>query len=488
MPGPLQFVFVAAQTFVLSAALTWLVRGLARRRGWLAPPRPDRWHREPTALHGGVGIFAAFALGLLSNLAWSPFLGALLGVTTVMFLTGLVDDTADIRPQTKVVLQVAGGLLLYAADFHFNDAFPWWLDMGIVVFWVVAITNAMNLLDNMNGLAAGTAVIAGVTRLFLFAQIGNVDGAIASAVFIGAVLGFLVFNFPRASIFMGDGGSFTIGFALAALNLTSGQAYSKTVFSIFVFPVLALALPIFDTAFVSVVRYFSGRAISQGGRDHTSHRLVAIGLSETNAVLILWSISAVGGAIAYLLYNVGFSYAIYFAAIVILALALFGIVLSRVRVYTEGAEPDGPASAFGFTLPGELVYKRQILWVLLDAVTVVLAGNAAVALAPPPDGPSQLATYAVVPAAAVMMALLAVGLYRWDWMHFGPSLAARIAAGSLSGLVLGARGGSVVGPMPAWPWGTILAGWIFVAAGVCGTRVAVRVIDRWLHRWGGAGG
>jgi UDP-GlcNAc:undecaprenyl-phosphate/decaprenyl-phosphate GlcNAc-1-phosphate transferase len=488
VPGPAQFTLVAGQTFLVSAAFTWMVRTVARRRGWLAPPRPDRWHREPTALHGGVGIFTAFAVGLLWHVPWSPFVGALLGVTTVMFLTGMVDDTADIRPQTKVVLQVAGGLLLYAADFHFNDAFPWWLDMGIVVFWVVAVTNAMNLLDNMNGLAAGTAVIAGVSRLLLFQQVGNVDGALASAVFVGAVLGFLVFNFPRASIFMGDGGSFTIGLALAALNLTSGQAYSKTVFSIFIFPVLALALPIFDTAFVSVMRYFAGRAISQGGRDHTSHRLVAIGLSETTAVVILWSISAAGGAVAYLLYNVGFSYALYFAAIVILGLALFGIVLSRVRVYAEGAEPDGPASAFGFTLPGELVYKRQILWVLLDAVSVVLAINAAIDLVPPAGASPSLASESVPPAATVMIALLAVGLYRWDWMHFGPPLAGRIVTGCLIGVAGGAWLGQFAGAGSAWPVRSLVTAWGFVAGGVCGTRLAIRVIDRWLHLWGRAGG
>jgi UDP-GlcNAc:undecaprenyl-phosphate/decaprenyl-phosphate GlcNAc-1-phosphate transferase len=487
VPGALRFALVIAQTFAVAAAATWLVRSVARQRGWLAPPRPDRWHREPTALHGGIGIFAAFVLGLLWHLPWSPFMGALLGVTTVMFLTGLVDDATDIRPQTKVVLQVAGGLLLYAADFHFNDAFPWWLDMGIVVFWVVAITNAMNLLDNMNGLAAGTAVIAGVSRLLLFQQVGNVDGALASAVFVGAVLGFLVFNFPRASIFMGDGGSFTIGFALAALNLTSGQAYSKTVFSIFVFPVLALALPIFDTTFVSVMRYFSGRAISQGGRDHTSHRLVAIGLSETAAVLILWSISAAGGAIAYLLYNAGFNYALFFAGIVLLGLALLGIVLSRVRVYEEGAEPDGPAAAFGFTLPGELVYKRQILWVLLDAVTVVLAINAALAINPG-GGARAEAAAAVLPSAAVMVALLAVGLYRWDWAHFGGPVAARIGGGVLAGLVLGIVVDRLAGPAPIW---TAMRGgtaWLIAAGSVCGTRLAIRAIDRWLHQWGDARG
>jgi len=487
VPDALRFAIVIVQTFGVAAAATWLVRSVARRRKWLAPPRPDRWHREPTALHGGVGIFLAFSLGLLWHLPPTPFMGALLGVTTVMFLTGLVDDAMDIRPQTKVVLQIAGGLLLYAADFHFNDAFPWWMDMGIVVFWVVAVTNAMNLLDNMNGLAAGTAVIAGLSRLMLHHQVGNADGALASAVFVGAVLGFLVFNFPRASIFMGDGGSFTIGFALAALNLTSGQAYSKTAFSIFVFPVLALALPIFDTAFVSMMRYFSGRAISQGGRDHTSHRLVAIGLSETTAVVILWGISAAAGAIAYLLYNLGFNYALFVAAILLLGLALLGIVLSRVKVYEEGAEPDGPAAAFGFTLPGELVYKRQILWVLLDAVTVVLAINVSLAQAIPADR-TAAAPESVLPAAAAMVALLAVGLYRWDWVHFGVGVAARIWAGSLLGVAMGAWVAGLTGTGPSWSVTLVGAAWVLVAASVCGTRIAIRALDRWLHRWGGVRG
>jgi UDP-GlcNAc:undecaprenyl-phosphate/decaprenyl-phosphate GlcNAc-1-phosphate transferase len=236
------------------------------------------------------------------------------------------------------------------------------------------------------------------------------------------------------------------------------------------------------------MRYFAGRAISQGGRDHTSHRLVAIGLSETTAVVILWSISAAGGAVAYLLYNVGFSYALYFAAIVILGLALFGIVLSRVRVYAEGAEPDGPASAFGFTLPGELVYKRQILWVLLDAVSVVLAINAAIDLVPPAGASPSLASESVPPAATVMIALLAVGLYRWDWMHFGPPLAGRIVTGCLIGVAGGAWLGQFAGAGSAWPVRSLVTAWGFVAGGVCGTRLAIRVIDRWLHLWGRAGG
>ena len=242
----------------------------------------------------------------------------------------------ELKPQSKLVVQLACGVMLYTFGYHFNDSIVWWLDLAIVVFWVVAITNALNLLDNMNGLAAGIAVIAGVFRLMLYLRTGNLEGAIASGVFVGAVAGFLIFNFPRATVFMGDSGSFTIGFALAALNLTSSQAFTKSVFSILLFPVLVLVIPIFDTAFVSVIRYFSGRAVSQGGRDHTSHRLVAVGLSEAAAVVILWSISIAAGTIAFVLYEVGFSYAWFFGALLVLGLVLFGVVLGRIRVYPEG--------------------------------------------------------------------------------------------------------------------------------------------------------
>ncbi len=306
MPGPAVFLAIAFGCFGASALITWLVRNLARRRGWLALPRVDRWHREPTALFGGVAIYAAFVAGLLATRPLSGSLLALLLLITLMFAAGLIDDARHLGPQTKLVVQLASGMLLYSSGYHFNDAFPWWIDLSIVVIWVVAITNAVNLLDNMNGLAAGIALIAGAFRFIWFRETGNVEGATISAVFMGSVAGFLVFNYPRASIFMGDAGSFTIGFALAALNLTNGEAYSKSLFSVLFFPVLVLAIPILDTTFVSVVRHFSGRAISQGGRDHVSHRLVAVGLSETAAVLVLWSISTVSGLVAFVLYKVGF--------------------------------------------------------------------------------------------------------------------------------------------------------------------------------------
>lgn len=473
------FLILIGAVFAVSVACTWLMRTVARRRGWLDPPRPDRWHREPTALFGGVSIYVVFMAGVILLMpSWSPARAGLIVLTTLMFTTGLLDDVRELRPQTKVVVQVASGLLLYAAGFHFNSAIAWWLDLAIVVFWTVAITNAMNLLDNMNGLAAGTAVIAGVFRLLLFMQTGNLEGAVPAAVFVGAVAGFLVFNFPRASIFMGDSGSFTIGFALAALNLSSSEVYSKTLFSILVFPVLVLAIPIFDTTFVSVVRYFSGRAISQGGRDHTSHRLVAIGLSETTAVLMLWALSAAGGLVAFLLYNVGFSYAIFGAALLVLGLALLGVVLARVRVYPESA--GAAAAPAGFALAGELRYKRQALWVLLDAATIVTAFLAAALATGVPPQPTTFA----VQVAAVLLLLFAGGLYRIDWTDFGRRDVTIIAT-AVSLATLATWGVALLLPAaPAAPLHLLLSGLVAVAAGLCGSRFFVRALDGHLRRIG----
>lgn len=475
---------IVVSVFLVSAALTAIVRRVARRRGWLAHPRPDRWHRESTALFGGVSIYLAFVGGALATLPLTRTTVGLVGLTTVMFLAGLVDDVRELRPQSKLVVQLVSGFLLYTAGYHFNDALPWWIDLAIVVFWVVAITNAMNLLDNMNGLAAGIAVIAGSFRLLLYLSTGNVEGAIATSVFIGAVAGFLVFNFPRASVFMGDTGSFTIGFALAALNLTSSEAYAKTLFSVLIFPVLVLAIPIFDTAFVAMQRYFAGRDVSQGGRDHTSHRLVAVGLTETAAVLILWAISIAAGILAIVLYDFGLSYAWFGGSLAVLGLILFGAVLARVRVYPEGDEPE---VARGFLLPGELRYKRQLLWIVLDVLTVIVALHGAMLLIAPDrlEGTVWLdASSRLVPSmvAVMLVTLLARGMYRVDWQDFGVKEVRTIVGGAtlgvaftwlLEAIVLGGAG--VEPRLFAAAWGTIVLG-------LCGTRVFVRTIDEKIRR------
>ncbi len=163
----------------------------------------------------------------------------------------------------------------------------------------MGITNAINLLDNMDGLAAGISAIAAVSLGLSFAVNEQTNELLLVAAFVGSLLGFLVFNFNPASIFMGDCGSMFVGFFLAGsvlLNQTGGR--SRGIVPILAVPVLILFVPIFDTTFVTVLRKLWGRKASQGGRDHTSHRLVALGLAERSAVLMLFAFATAAGSIS----------------------------------------------------------------------------------------------------------------------------------------------------------------------------------------------
>jgi UDP-GlcNAc:undecaprenyl-phosphate GlcNAc-1-phosphate transferase len=479
MPRLFEFFVVALACFLVSTLLTWLVRNQAIRREWLALPRLDRWHREPTALFGGVAIYAVLTVGLLATRPISRTLVGLLLLSAVMFTTGLIDDIRHLRPQAKLVVQLVCGLLLYSFGYHFNEAFPWWADLFIVVFWVVAVTNAVNLLDNMNGLAAGIAVIAAVFRFMFYRETGNVDGATTTVVFAGAVAGFLVFNYPRASIFMGDAGSFTIGFTLAALNLSSAEAYTKSVFSVLFFPVLLLAIPILDTAFVSVVRHFSGRAISQGGRDHMSHRLVAVGLSETQAVLALWGISALSGGVASVLYKVGFSYAWFGAALMALAFLLFSIVLGRVRVYDEeDVDRSETRSRPSFLLLSEFPYKRQVLWVFVDASTVVLSmyGACLILFGGGADWAREAARFARIAPIAVastLIGVLANGLYRSDQQNLSAPEWWLIVRGTTVGFGITTAVALLGLSANGDPLGTLVISWLATIGSMAATRLFV---------------
>ncbi len=474
------YLIIVLASFVLAAAGTWSVRAISYRRGWLAMPRADRAHKTPTALFGGVAIFAALAVGMLTVGPLTGPFPALLALATGIFALGLADDLWDLRPQTKLVAQIAAGLLLYLAGFHFNDALPRLLDLAIVVFWVVGITNAMNLLDNMNGLCAGTAAIAVAFRLLFFVKDGNADGATASAVFLGAILGFLVFNFPRASIFMGDAGSLVVGFVLAALNLTNGESYSKGLFSVLFFPVVALAIPIFDTAFVSVVRTLSGRSVSVGGRDHASHRLVAVGLSETAAVLVLHGISIASGAIAFVFYQVGFSYAWFLGALLVLTLVLFGIFLAQIKVYPEDQVPRDAAPG-RFDLITNFTYKRTVLWVLVDTLTILVAWYAAflVNYGQTAVWPLEVARFTeTLPFViiGVLVGLYVRGLYRTDWQHLSLHELRAILSGSSLGLAIALIVLALAGDDVATRWRLLI---IALGANVLllsGTRLFVRTL------------
>src|SRR5205085_6011662 len=296
MPPTLAFVC----TFTLGVFLTVLARRAATRLGFVAAPRKDRWHQRPTALMGGVAIYAAFALGYV---IFVPDMRASLPVLaggTLLFATGLVDDRFAIKPHVKLALQLIAAVGVVYSGLHL----PWvnyeWVNNFLTIFWLVGITNALNLLDNMDGLAGGIAVISCAFLVVTFLLNGQSAEAVLPALLGGAALGFLVFNFSPATIFMGDCGSMFLGFMLSGTALLANTARFRSLTSVLLTPALILLIPIFDTCMVTITRKLAGRPISQGGRDHTSHRLVALGVSERRAVLLLYLFAALSGALALL--------------------------------------------------------------------------------------------------------------------------------------------------------------------------------------------
>ncbi len=360
-------------TLALSAGLTWGVRLAALRYGFVAAPREDRWHRTPTALLGGIAVYVAFLFGALSfafpdsTADWVLLLSA-----SAVFLLGLVDDLLPLKPQTKLIGQIVAATALAYAGFLLPFTESFFLNFVITLLWLVGITNAMNLLDNMDGLCAGVALIACAYRFAFCVSEGHLEGALLAALLGGAVAGFLFFNYNPASIFLGDSGSLFIGFMLAAINIPSAHVNATGVLSVLLFPVLVLFLPIFETAFVTILRKFSGRPVSRGGRDHSSHHLVAVGLSERRAVLILYAVAAAAGAAALVLSRQDLSFTLFFAILFALGLILFGVFLSRVRIYSE-EEFDPTGRQNFFQIVADVRYKKFILLVLLDSGLILTA-------------------------------------------------------------------------------------------------------------------
>jgi UDP-GlcNAc:undecaprenyl-phosphate GlcNAc-1-phosphate transferase len=366
--------------YVLVLVLTPLVRALARRYGAVARPREDRWHRQPTALLGGVAIFLATMVPILAFVPLTPQVIVVLVASSFLFVVGLVDDLLHLKPYQKLIGQIMAAALVIG----FGLVLPWTdlalLNMLVTIFWLVGITNAVNFLDNMDGLAAGIAAIASVFLALHFLTSGQETEALLLGVFAGVLFGFLVYNTNPASIFMGDCGSMFIGFLLASGTLlsTTGGRF-RFFLPVLAIPVLTLFVPIFDTILVTILRKLAGRSVSLGGRDHTSHRLVALGMSERNAVWMIYGLSATAGFLGMLVRNSALDLSLAMVAGFTVLLTLLGLYLAGVEVYSEeeiAAARDRPLVSFLVNLS----YKRRIFEVLLDVVLITLSYYAAYAL------------------------------------------------------------------------------------------------------------
>ncbi len=293
-----QFGVLVLVTAVLSAAFSLGLIKFNHRLMLTASPRADRWHLNPTPNSGGVAIFlscAAVYLVAFRNVHRSVAIGA-----AAICVLGFVDDRIQLRPAVKFGAQCLISLGVVLSGIVFPGT-PWYtLNVVLTLLWIVGITNAFNLIDNMDGLCAGVAIIICVFRFGLLAADGHWDDAFLGAMIGAGFLGFLVFNYRPAKIFMGDCGSMFAGFSLAALAIASPIPNTRVFLAGVFSPALAFTYPIFDTLLVSVLRRAAGRKISVGGRDHSSHRLAALGISEQKVVWMLWALTALGSAIGVL--------------------------------------------------------------------------------------------------------------------------------------------------------------------------------------------
>lgn len=294
---------------IISLILTPFIKNFAICINAVDIPKDKRKiHKKPIPLLGGMAIYLSFVITMLlkeGSLGKSE-IGILIGATIIV-IGGLIDDLKDIRPWQKLLFQVsaAGVLILFGVEiavvtnpFPSNSLFLklGWLSIPITIFWVVGITNAINLIDGVDGLAAGVAFICSATIFIIAVLNGRREAALLTAILSGAIFGFLPYNFNPASIFMGDTGAQLLGFLLSAISL-KGTIKSATAFAIAV-PILAFGLPIYDTLFAMIRRKINGKPIMQADRGHLHHRLLDMGLSQKQVVIIMYLTSAVLGGIS----------------------------------------------------------------------------------------------------------------------------------------------------------------------------------------------
>ncbi len=410
----------------VAAGVIWALLRSPMRQRLLAVPSEDRWHDTDTPSFGGIGIFAGFSVGLWGAAAagaFNPdraFVGIYAAIALV-FACGLVDDLYGLRPLAKLAAQGAAAAIVIASGTHVQLVHNEVIGDAIAVVWLIGLANAFNLLDNMDGLAATLASIA-----FFFFAVDAVtvhpDDTTLAFAMAGAFacFGFLPFNLrphSRALVFMGDSGSQTLGFALATLGLVSSWKVAGTTVATLILPVLVLAVPILDTTLVTVARLLDGRPIHQGGRDHSSHRLVRYGLSERHAVALLAAIAFfIGGSS--LAYNVldSYQYTLIGVVLTFVLLVQFASFLADADRRPSLGEPLGFTQVFA-------VHWRRLVEVLVDVVLITGSFMAAYVIEfgwPGTDSERFIRDLTLpVILAARFLVFIPFGLYRSVWRYAG---------------------------------------------------------------------
>ncbi|MFN2628496.1 MAG: hypothetical protein ABR569_07665 [Gaiellaceae bacterium] len=476
---------VAAAALPATVAATWLLLRSPAARRLVAAPRGDRWHASATPLLGGVGIFIGFAVGLGAAVAAgaSPASRELLGIAggcAILFVAGVADDLWHLNPIAKLAAQCVAAALVLSTGLKVEIVSNDFLAAALAVVWLIGLTNAFNLLDNMDGLAATLAAIAAACFAVDAVTIHPSHVALVLALSLGfACIGFLPFNLRTnrpAATFMGDSGSQLLGFLLAALGLASSWKVAGTTVATLLLPILILAVPILDTTLVTIIRLLEGRPIYQGGRDHTSHRLVSRGLSDRRAVVLLALVSAGLGATS-LAYTT-----IDDARVTLLGVLLTFAALVQFGSFLSDIERNAkvPSGIFGALL----VHRRRLVEVIVDFALISAAFAGAYFLSVNGSGTTSQRHLAAVSLPVVLFARYAAfipfGLYRGVWRYAGARDGAGVIGAVLVSELVAYGFLSATQQWFDYPRGMFVVDALLAIVLVGGSRFAERALDRGL--------
>lgn len=331
--------------FLAAFALTFIQMPftikLAKKKGFLDVPKDERRvHKRPIPVGGGIAMVISVTILILYYLPINKGLIMTILASLVIALSGLYDDKKDLSPKLKFLFQILAGVLLVLGGmkiefvtnpFDSHDALLILniLSIPVTIFWVCGITNTINLIDGLDGLASGVSMICAISMFFITYRMGRYEVSIVCALVAGACLGFLPFNFNPAKIFMGDTGALYLGFMLSYISI-SGFLKQAAILMIFV-PVLILGVPVFDTAFAMVRRKLSGKSMVEADKGHLHHRLLKMGLNQRQTVVILYSISAIFGVLANLISRFHSSIALVISLGVLLIIIATGVAAGMLK-------------------------------------------------------------------------------------------------------------------------------------------------------------
>ena len=477
--------------FVVALAVALAMGAVVRRTapviGAVVPPRPDRWHREPTPTMGGVAIVVAMAIGFVVTAprvdvgeatAWI----AVLLAAGAMFVVGVLDDRLQLSPLAKLVASLAiGAFLVFAlAGAEPEGSLPSGYTL-IGTIWFAGICHAFNLLDNMDGLLAGVALFAALFLGWLLGDVLGVAIIIALAALAGALLGFLYWNRPPARLFMGDCGSLFIGALIGGASLVPVFHTRIAFVSPAVFVVLILVVPLFDTGFVLVLRRLAGRKASKGGTDHVSHRLVSLGFSERSAVRIHYLLGIVGGLTAWGLMRVSavepwLPLVAIFGVLVILV----GIYLARVEAYNAEDFAALQKSSFAPFLQ-DLAFRWHAGQVLLDLVLITVCYYLGYRLRFDGEALNTFLPYFTASLPVVLgcklAALYVSGLYQRSWETFGLRDLTAVARGVGLGSLLSILAAAYLYQLEGFSRVAFVIDALLLTIAIVGTRASFRTMN-----------